>query len=310
MSASGEPLVSMIMPAWQPRRDWLLEAVGTALAQRDCSFELVVVDDGSPEPGEDLLADIKHPELRVLRVEHGGPSHARNAGIEAARGRLLRFIDADDSYPPDGTARLAQVIGSRDDVIAYGRTVFCDEELRPVWTMSSDLEGQLGVNAMLSRFTVRIQSLLFPRAVVDATGPWDPSFPVCGDLDFIVRATEHAEVRGDPVVATHYRKHSTSQSSDIVRGDEGVRRMMEGYFERHPELRGSRLERTAAAMRHAIAARAYATRGIWGAAIRRTARSLALDPRAPVTEARLALPAVTGRLRRSVGARRARREHG
>lgn len=304
MNASGEPLVSMIMPAWRPRRDWLLEAVGTALGQRDCSFELIVVDDGSPEPVEELLADVQHPELRVLRVEHGGPSHARNAGIAAARGRLLRFIDADDSYPPDGTARLAHVIGARDDVIAYGRTVFCDEELRPVWTMSSDLEGALGVNAMLSRFTVRIQSLLFPRAVVDATGPWDPSFPVCGDLDFIVRATEHAEVRGDPVVATHYRKHSSSQSSDIVRGDEGVRRMMEGYFDRHPELRGSRLERRAAATRHAIAARAYFSRGRVGATVRRLARSIALDPRAAPTEARLALPAISGRIRGTVSRKR------
>jgi glycosyltransferase involved in cell wall biosynthesis len=310
MNASPEPLVSMIMPAWRPRPDWLLEAVNSALGQRDCSFELIVVDDGSPAPVEDLLADVQHPELRVLRVEHGGPSHARNAGIEAARGRLLRFIDADDSYPPDGTARLARLIGNRDDVIAYGRTVFCDEELRPVWTMSSDLEGALGVNAMLSRFTVRIQSLLFPRAVIDATGPWDPSFPVCGDLDFIVRATEHAEVRGDPVVATHYRKHSSSQSSDIIRGDEGVRRMMEGYFERHPELRGSRLERTAAAMRHAIAARAYFSRGQIGQTVRRLARSIALDPRAAVAEARLALPAVTGRLSRTIRPGRRGREHG
>jgi glycosyltransferase involved in cell wall biosynthesis len=296
---SSAPLVSMIMPAWQPRRDWLLEAVNTALGQHNCQLELIVVDDGSPRPVADLLGPlIDDSRLRVLRVEHGGPSHARNAGIAAARGRLLRFVDADDSYPPDGTARLTGLIGDRDDVIAYGQTMFCDEALRPVWTMSSRLEGDLGAKAMLSRFTVRIQSLLFPRAVVDAAGPWDPTFPVCGDLEFIVRAAEHAEVRSDRAVATYYRKHSTSQSSDIVRGDEGVRRMMEAYFERHPELRSTGLERHAAAARHAIAARGYATRGMLGAAFRRTTRSLALDPRATAIEAWLALPALAGHFRR------------
>jgi glycosyltransferase involved in cell wall biosynthesis len=295
---SADPDVSLIMPAWRPRRDWLLEAVESALAQRDCDFELLVVDDGSPEPVEEMLAHLDHPALRVLRVEHGGVSHARNAGIANTRGRLLRFIDADDVYEAGGTARLARLIGDRNDVVAYGQTAFCDEELRRVWTMSSELEGDLGTNAMLSRFTVRIQSLLFPRAVVEAAGPWDTSMSVCEDLDFIVRAVEHAEVRGDPAIATYYRKHATSASTDVVRGDEGVQRMMNRYFERHPDLRGTRLERRAAATRDAIAARAYASRGLRREALRRLGRSMAADPRAAVVEARLALPAAAGHLRR------------
>ena len=295
---STAPHVSLIMPAWQPRRDWLLEAVESALAQNDCDFELLVVDDGSPEPVEEMLAHVDHPALRVLRVEHGGVSHARNAGIANTHGRLLRFIDADDVYEPGGTARLAGLIGDRDDVVAYGQTAFCDEQLRFVWTMSSELEGDLGAKAMLSRFTVRIQSLLFPRTVVEAAGPWDTSMSVCEDLDFIVRAVEHAEVRGDPAIATYYRKHGMSASSDVVRGDEGVQRMMHHYFERHPDLRGTRLERRAAATRDAIAARAYASRGLRREALRRLARSMAAAPRAALVEAGLALPAAAGHLRR------------
>jgi glycosyltransferase involved in cell wall biosynthesis len=306
MSGETSPLVSLVMPVWRPRREWLLAAVESALGQRGVSLELIVVDDGCEEPVEDLLAHVKDPAMQVLRVEHGGPSHARNAGIAAARGRLLRFVDADDVYALDSTARLAQLVGGDDDVIAYGRTAFCDSELRPVWTMSSRFEGSLGARALLSRFTVRIQSLVFPRAVVDAVGPWDPAFPVCGDLDFIVRAVEHARVRRDPAVATYYRKHGASVSSDIARGDEGVGRMMERYFERHPELRGTALERRAAATRHAIAARAYASRGMAGPALRRLARSLSLDPRAAPIEAGLALPGLLGHVRHALAPREAR----
>ena len=43
------------MPVWQPRQDWLRPAVETALAQRDCPVELIVVDDGCPTPVADLL---------------------------------------------------------------------------------------------------------------------------------------------------------------------------------------------------------------------------------------------------------------
>jgi glycosyltransferase involved in cell wall biosynthesis len=294
------PLVSLVMPVWRPRRDWLLQAVRSALAQGDRELELIVVDDGNPEPLDELLAEVRDPALRLLRAPHGGPSQARNAGVEAARGRLIRFVDADDVYEPGSTARLARLIGD-DDVIAYGRTVFCDEELRPVWTMSSRLEGWIAAEAVLGRFRVRIQSLLFPAAVVRAAGPWDASFPVCHDLEFIARALEHARVRPDPAVATYYRKHEGSVSSDFERGDDDIRRVIEGYLERHPERRGTAFERRAVASRHAVAARARAMRGMAKPALRRLGQSLALDPREAAIEAWAALPALRGHVAGAAG---------
>lgn len=297
------PDVSIVMPVWRPRRDWLLEAVGSALAQRDCELELIVVDDGNEQPVEELLADVRDRALRVVRVAHGGPSHARNAGAQAARGRLIRFVDADDVYELGSTARLARLIGE-DGAIAYGRTVFCDEQLRPVWTMSTRLEGWIAAEAVLGRFRVRIQSLLFPASVVRAAGPWDPGLTVCEDLEFIARALEHAPVRRDPGVATWYRKHGASASADIERGDEGIRRVIERYLERHPEQRGTAFERRAVASRHAVAARARATRGMARPALRRLAQSLALDPREAAIEAWESLPALRGRLAHAAGRRR------
>ena len=297
----SDPLVSLIMPVWRPRRDWLLEAVRSALAQRDCELELIVVDDGNPEPFDELLGEVRHPGLRLVRAPHGGPSGARNVGIEAARGRLIRFVDADDVYEPGSTARLAHLIGEDGSVIAYGRTVFCDELLRPVWTMSCGLEGRIAAQAVLGHFRVRIQSLLFPAAVVRAAGPWDRSFPVCHDLEFIVRALEHAPVRPDPAVATHYRKHEGSVTSGFERGDDDIRRVIEGYLERHPSLRGTRFERRAHASRQAVAARARATRGLMGPALRRLLGSVVLDPREAPIEAWAALPALRGHVARAAG---------
>jgi glycosyltransferase involved in cell wall biosynthesis len=289
------PLVSLVMPVWRPRRDWLLEAVRSALAQRDCELELIVVDDGNPGPLDDLLADVQDPALRLVRAPHGGPSEARNAGVAAARGRLIRFVDSDDVYEPGSTARLARLIGEDESVIAYGRTVFCDERLRQVWTMACDLEGWIAAEAVLGHFRVRIQSLLFPAAVVRAAGPWDATFPVCHDLEFIARALEHARVRPDPAVATWYRKHGDSVTSGFERGDDDIRRVIEGYLERHPEQRDTSFERRATASRHAVAARARATRGMVAPALGRVARSLALDPREAALEVWAALPALRGR---------------
>jgi hypothetical protein len=244
----GEPLVSLIMPAWQPRADWLVQAVESALGQHGCRLELIVVDDGSPEPVAGLLSAIRDDRLRVIRVEHGGVSRARNVGLAAARGDRIRFVDCDDVLEPQSTARLIQLMGPADDVISYGSTIVCDETLRPLSTISSRVSGSAVVPCLLDQFDHRIPAMLFPRKVTDATGEWNPDLRVCQDWDFVLRALEHARVRGEERPMLYYRRHPSSASHDAAAAWDGIRKVVAGYFDRHPESRGTELERQARTM--------------------------------------------------------------
>ena len=259
---SPEPVVSFVMPARQPRRDWLEAAVTSVLSQEDCDVELLVVDDGSPEPVERVLEGIDDPRLRVLRVDHGGISHARNAGIAEATGEHFRFIDADDVLEPGSTARLVRLAGEEPGgAIAYGATLNCDEELRPLNAMRSDLEGWIVEDCLLYRFDVRCLSMVFPRRVVEAVGAWDPTLRQCQDWDFVLRACEHAPVRGEPAIATFYRRHGGAQTSNLAASLDYERLVVDRYFERHPEQVGTRLERRARAQLLRVRATAYGTLG-------------------------------------------------
>src|SRR5262249_25989588 len=184
--------------------------------QEECDLELIVVDDGSDRPVEELLADIDDPRLHVVRVEHGGLSRARDAGAAVATGRFLRFVDGDDVLAPHSCARLLRLT---DDgaAIAYGATLVCDEQLRPVHNKTSHLTGWIAEDCLLYRFDVRHMSMLFPRSVVEAVGPWDPSLRQCQDWDFVLRALEHAPVRGETAVATLYRRHGAAAAPDLRR---------------------------------------------------------------------------------------------
>src|SRR5262245_26410862 len=153
------PLVSLIMPVWQTRRDWLRTAVNSALAQRGCSVELIVVDDGNPEPVASLLDGIDDARLRVVRIDHAGPSVARNAGIHEAQGDWIRFVDSDDVLDPDSTSHLASFMDG-DDVIAYGGTLVCDEHLRPGRLIASTLQGRIAYECLLGQFETRLPALL------------------------------------------------------------------------------------------------------------------------------------------------------
>jgi hypothetical protein len=299
----------MIMPVWQPKREWLLEAVESVLGQRHCELELIVVDDGNEQPVEHLLSELDDPRLRLLRVPHGGPYRARNAGLAAARGDLIRFVDCDDVCLLDSTARLMRLM--RDgEVITYGATLFCDERLQPVWKMACHVQGPAVESCLLSRFQVRIVSMLFPRRVIDAVGQWDPEFGVSGDWDYVLRALEHAPVRGDDRVASCYRRHTGSVTGNIAAGEAGAHRTVSRYFERHPEQRGTRLERRVKATLEARAARVRGTNGQPGASLRRLSRAFVLDPRAVADEFRRGVPALWGRLRhKHLGALGTQRAH-
>ncbi|HEX5258783.1 MAG TPA: glycosyltransferase [Sphingomicrobium sp.] len=275
-------LVSFIMPVWRPKPDWLRDAIKSVLAQRDCELELIIVDDGNPTPVHDLLGWLDDPRVRLLRAEHGGPSNARNLGIAAAKGSQFRFVDADDVLEAGSTARLQKLIGGADDVIAYGTTLSCDEQLRPIARRyESTLEGDVSQRCLLGEFDVRHFSMLFPRAIVETIGEWSLDFPVSSDRDFIQRATEHGRVRGERAIASYYRRHALSiqGQADIASGEAAALKVIACYIQRHPEKHGSKLHRRAIANTLLNRAKAYEDVGSYAVAFSRLAKAAPYAPR-------------------------------
>lgn len=84
--------------------------------------EIIVVDDGSIDDGAMIVANYAevHKNVRLVRKENGGPSSARNYGIEHAHGEYIIFLDADDYLLSGGIARLVELaVNERADVVKY-----------------------------------------------------------------------------------------------------------------------------------------------------------------------------------------------
>ena len=271
-------LVTFVMTVWRPRVDWLALAVDSVLAQERCSLELVLVDDGCERPVANLL-DVGDPRLRHVRVPHGGLYRARNAGLAAARGEYVRFVDADDFFPPGGTARLLSLSDGRGDVIAYGGTLRCDPDMTPRRSETCSTGSKASLECFLGGFPVRHMSMLFPQRVLAAVGEWDPSFPACGDWDYVLRALDHAAVAGTTEVVTWYRNHPGAMSADLAACTAGMRRVVHRQVERHPELAGTRLHRLAAARVDVKLARSHLDRGEVRRWLELLRRAVTLDAR-------------------------------
>lgn len=96
------PKISVIVPVYKVEF-YLRRCVDSILAQTLTDFELILVDDGSPDNSGAICDEyvLKEARVRVIHKENGGVSSARNAGIEEARGEWLCFVDSDDAVDND-----------------------------------------------------------------------------------------------------------------------------------------------------------------------------------------------------------------
>ena len=83
-------------------------------------FEIIVVDDGSTDRTLDIVQGEYGNKVTIIRQKHGGAQAARNAGIRAAKGEYIAFLDSDDEWLPDKIELQIQELYKNGDVVVYG----------------------------------------------------------------------------------------------------------------------------------------------------------------------------------------------
>ena len=117
------PLISVVTPVYNAARH-LREAVDSVLAQTYAHFEMLLVDDGSTDASGEICDAYARADarIRVFHTENRGVSHARNVGLDAARGEWIFFIDSDDAIVPQALETLLRGAAGCDTVICLMET--------------------------------------------------------------------------------------------------------------------------------------------------------------------------------------------
>lgn len=99
---NSQELISIIIPSYNTKYKYIEKCINSILEQNYYNFEIIIVDDGSEIQYKKGLKKIeeKDSRIRILYNEHAGVSIARNAGISAAVGNYVAFVDADDVVIP------------------------------------------------------------------------------------------------------------------------------------------------------------------------------------------------------------------
>jgi glycosyltransferase involved in cell wall biosynthesis len=216
--------VSIIVPT-RNRRAWLRQALISVRDQTWPDKEVIVVDEASTDDTLAMLA-AEFPETRIIRHETArGPSAARNAGIAAATGEWILFLDDDDVLHPEHVEALVKASKEAPPgAVVSGRwrrfTVMADKvRLGPVVCAPPDRRGLETLAEILEPMgegSICGHSLLWPRSLLQKV-KWDERLSANGDSDFFGRCIlAGAQIVGRPVGMAYYRAHQGERVSSAT----------------------------------------------------------------------------------------------
>lgn len=121
MSNVQSPILSIIVPVYNVER-YLRRCVDSLLAQDCTDYEIILVDDGSPDRCGEICEEYAkcYANIKVVHRENGGLGTARNTGIDVACGKFIQFVDSDDYLEPNVLGTLVKKMDSEKlDVLRF-----------------------------------------------------------------------------------------------------------------------------------------------------------------------------------------------
>jgi hypothetical protein len=227
-------MVSVIVPLFN-KAPYVKRAIDSIVRQTHADFEVIVVDDGSTDGGDRIVASIADPRLRVIKQSNAGPGAARNAGIAAACGPLLAFLDADDEWKPTFLERSLALLEGEPEAAAVTSAFVRDPPgVSSVerWISFGLRSGALVLDDRTSPvFTVRLLSFMcwpgasvMRSAVVRRLGGFYEHRCTYGEDSYLMlkmMLTQRFLVNLEPLAVYHVDASALNQARRTPRGIEG-----------------------------------------------------------------------------------------
>jgi glycosyltransferase involved in cell wall biosynthesis len=215
------PLVSIIIPAFN-ERDWICDAIDSALAQTHPACEIVVVDDGSTDGTADVVRARYGPTVGCIRQPNSGLPAARNAGLRSAKGEYVQFLDADDLLLPTKVALHVAVLEQDPGCgVVYSDFAFTagagEDPVAPSGYGDRHRSG-LMLNDLIADNFIVVHSALSRTDIVRDAGGFDERLGACEDYDLWLRlAAAGCVFRHTADALVVYRRRPMSMSSAPAR---------------------------------------------------------------------------------------------
>jgi glycosyltransferase involved in cell wall biosynthesis len=217
------PRVSVVIPAYNAAT-YLAETLASVETQTYGDWEVIVADDCSTDDTVEVVERFG-ARFTVLRSDaNEGPAAARNRALPMATGEIVALLDADDLWAPAYLDRMLRLFDeSRSRGVRVGiatcdaRILGPDGYLPKTYLELRGFPGEVTLDSALVSNPIFVGAL-FPRTIIDATGPFAPELFGTEDYDLWIRILELGyRVVVTPEPLTTYRMRVASVSSNLTR---------------------------------------------------------------------------------------------
>lgn len=217
--------VSVIIPVYKVR-DRMLKTLESLEAQTFKEFEVLFIDDGSPDDSSEFAHDyLKNSEViyRIIKKENGGVSSARNLGIEEARGEYIQFLDSDDYIEKNMLKHMYEKAIEHNSDIVYSGYIFEDSNGKEISNNLTSLKegeyfGKKAALGLIYGYThTHIMANLFKRSLlIDNDIRFDVNRKFAEDIAFEIKAYAHSrKVYCLDRIYSHYVKWESSVTNNV-----------------------------------------------------------------------------------------------
>lgn len=268
-------LFSVIIPVYKVEK-YIAATVQSVLAQTYSNFEIIIVDDGSPDRSIQICQQFRDKRIKIIRQPNRGVCAARNTGINNAQGDYIAFLDGDDLWVPEKLEKHLEHLENSPNVgLSFSRSAFIDEAGKPLGIYQMPKLTNIIPPVILCRNPIGNGSSPVIRREVLAEIKFnnncyfDEELHNFEDVECWLRIALKSkwEVEGIPDALTLYRVNSQGASTNLMKQIENLEKVLEKTRSYAPDL----------IAKYGNAAKAYELRKLARWAVRLKAGTLAVQ---------------------------------
>ncbi len=204
------PLITVVTPSYNQAK-FLESTIQSVLSQDYPSLEYIIVDGGSTDGSADIIRRYSDRLAWWVSEKDQGQTDAINKGFAHANGKILAWLNSDDTYEPGALKAAAIFLGDNPEIgLVYGAANFIDESGNCIGKFPA---AQTDYRRLRRGYVhVPQQSAFFRASLWRQVGPLDPSYYFAMDYDLWVRLARISSIRYVPDVWANFRLHTSGKT--------------------------------------------------------------------------------------------------
>lgn len=221
-------MISVVIPSYN-HQAYIEECINSVINQTYRNWELIIIDDGSKDLSNEIIASFTDKRIHHIRQENSGAHNAINRGLSLCKGDYLTILNSDDTFHPKRFEHCLKQFENNqqvDFISTWLNIIDSDSQIKGIKKAWHNMEpweirnreatylstDDYALNALMANFVATTSNMIFRRKIFDALGGMR-NLRFTHDWDFLLRVCRHYKCLNMEEASINYRIHNNNTIS-------------------------------------------------------------------------------------------------